>query len=140
MMSVHVRKPGFSFIELVVVVTIIVLLAAVAIPGYYAFVKRVKKSTTISTLQTTHNAIDANFYADTGSYPNNLSELVNRPADEKIGKRWEGPYLTKEPEDGYKHELVYRVTKGGKHPYELYSWGPNGEGSPESEWISVWDI
>ncbi len=133
-------KSGFSLIELVIAVTIMVIFAAIAVPSYFAIIGRARKSSTISTIKTLDTAIGS-FHGDTGAYPNNLSELVNRPSDEKIAKRWEGPYLQKETtEDAYRNELVYRVTKGGKHPYELYSWGSNGEGSPESEWLDVWQI
>ena len=133
-------KSGFSLIEMVIAITIMLIIAAVAVPSFFSYIAKGKKTSTISTLRTLETAV-ATFNADTGSYPMSLSELVNRPTDEKVAKHWEGPYLQKEVTvDGYKNELVYRITKGGKHPYELYSWGANGEGSPESEWINVWEI
>jgi general secretion pathway protein G len=133
-------KSGFSLIELVIAITIMAIFAGIAIPSYLGITRKAKKDSTVSILKTLDTAVSS-FHGDTGSYPNSISELVHKPSDEKIGKRWEGPYIDKEiTSDGYKTDLVYRVTKGGKHPYELYSWGPNGEGSPEEEWINVWDI
>ena len=37
-------------------------------------------------------------------------------------------------------EIIYfKVTKA-THPYDLYSWGKHGEGSPKEEWFDVWEI
>jgi general secretion pathway protein G len=138
MTSSH-AKPGFTFIELVVVITIVALMAVVAIPSYMTFRARAKKSLTITSLKTLGEAIDM-YHGDVSTYPNTLVDLVDRPSDEKTAKKWQGPYIKKEAKDGYGNEFIYQVTKGGKHPYELASWGANGEGSPEAEWLSVWEI
>ena len=133
-------KPGFSLIEIMIVIGIIAVIMA-GVFGGVAVMKRAREGTTKTTLRTLQAAISA-FQTDTGVYPTTLSDLVNRPADEKIGKKWgTGGYLDKEiVNDSFGNEYVYRVTKGGKQPYELYSYGPNGEGSPEVEWIHVWDL
>lgn len=131
---------GFSLIELMVAVTIMGIMVGLVVPAYMAYRQRARRSATVTTLKTLENAIDM-FQGDTGAYPATLPELVNAPTDPKISKRWQGPYLKKEvTTDSYGHELVYQVTKGGKRPYELYSWGPKGEGAPQEEHIVVWDI
>lgn len=133
------HRSGFSFIEILIVVTIIGILS-VGVFASLRFIDRARKNTTVQMLQTYQTAIDS-FHSDTGAYPNTLQDLVNKPSDEKISKRWEGPYIKKVVEvDGFKNEFVYRITKGSKNPYELYSWGPNGEGSPENEWINAWNF
>jgi general secretion pathway protein G len=128
---------GFSLIEISIVVMIIGVLVLGALGGYQ-YLERAKRNTTITNLKNVKLAIES-FRADTGSYPQSLTELKERPSNEKISKKWQGPYLPGEPVDGYNTELMYKLTKGEKHPYELYSWGANGEGSPQEEWVSVWD-
>lgn len=139
-MQITGARSGFSIIEIMIVIAIAGLILGVGAPMFLSYLKKGQVSTTKTTLKSVETAIDS-FHADTGAYPTTLRELVEKPFDEKIAKRWEGPYLKKEVSlDGFKHEYVYQVTKGQKHPYELYSYGPNGEGSPRDEWIDVWEI
>lgn len=134
------KTRGFSLIELMVAVTIMALLAGIVGFGVKGLLAKTKKTATVSTLKNLETAIES-YYNDIGSYPALLSDLVNKPADPKLSKKWEGPYLKKAvTEDAWGTEFVYQVTKGGKHQFELYSWGPNKEGSPEDEHLNVWDL
>lgn len=130
--------PGFTFVEVLIAVTLVVVMSLAALAAF-RIVERGKFGSTKSSLQTLKLAIEL-FKEDTGVYPSRLEDLVTRPSDEKIAKKWLHPYIDKEPMDGWKREFEYRTTKGGKHPYELFSWGPNGADSPQEEWLSVWDI
>ena len=132
---------GFSFIELVMAITIMAILVAGTVTVSVRYIAKAKVSSTNSILQGTQTAIDS-FYMDTNQYPATLNDLLVAPSDAKISKKWQGPYWTKKnvPQDSWSNELVYKVTKGAAHPYELYSWGPNGEGSDAKEHISVWEL
>ncbi|HVW99327.1 MAG TPA: type II secretion system protein GspG [Candidatus Babeliaceae bacterium] len=133
-------RSGFTLIEIVIAITIIAILGAVAGPPLFKWIAKGKVTATNTTLKAVNTAIQT-FQADTSTFPTSLSELLTRPSEEKIAKRWDGPYLEKEPLDGWKRELQYQLNpRGAQPPYELYSWGPNGEGSPEEEWIKVQDI
>jgi general secretion pathway protein G len=133
-------RSGFSIIEIMVVIAIAGMIMAVAIPNFMKYRKEAKITTTKATLRTLEGAIDS-FHSDTGSYPVTLRDLVEKPFEEKVAKRWTSPYLKKEiADDSFNNPIQYQVTKGQKHPYELYSYGPNGEGSPRDEWIDVWEI
>lgn len=134
----HVRvRSGFSFIEILVALTIVGVMGAMGF-GLFKYIARAKRTATDTELMNVKLAIDT-FNNDTGQYPASLDDLVNKPSDPKISKRWRGPYTETENVDGWKHPFVYQLTKGGAHPYELYSWGPNGEGSPAEEHVSVWE-
>jgi len=126
---------GFTLIEIVLAITVMGIVAGVVFQQVSKYLRRSRIKTTRLTLRTVQGDIQS-FHTDTGSYPTVLAELIERPTDEKISRRWDGPYLDKEPMDAWNNELVYELNpKGTKPPYELYSWGPNGDGSPEEEWL-----
>jgi general secretion pathway protein G len=128
-------RDGYSLIEIIIVITIIGILAAVAIPGMTRWIKKGKITGTQATLKVVDTEVHE-YHNDTNIYPSTLNDLRVRPLEEKVSKRWQGPYSTKEPVDSFGNELVYRLNpKGTQPPYELYSWGQNGEGSPQEEWI-----
>lgn len=134
-------RAGFSLVEVVIAVSIIAVIMAVLIPGYQRTQQRAQRKTTQIALRNVKSSIDQ-YKDDVRSYPETLYDLLNKPSDEQKARRWEGPYLESESQllDGFKNELQYDPTPGGEHPYELYSWGPQGEGSPEDDHISVWDL
>lgn len=137
-MTCSVRmRPGFSFIEILVAITIMGVMIAAAV-GMFQYLGKASRTATDSNLQSVKMALQS-YNSDTGQYPATLDELLNKPSDPKVAKRWRGPYLEKEVEDGWKHPFVYQLTKGGTHPFELYSLGPNGEAGTPEEQISVWE-
>lgn len=66
---------GFTLIELVVVVTLIVVLAAIGLSTYTLSVRRAKEAVLREDLFRMKDAIDQ-FYADKGTYPPDLASLV----------------------------------------------------------------
>lgn len=134
-------KPGMTFIEIVIVLAIIAIMATVVVPNLMSYVNSSKKSTAKSTLQAFQGAINM-INVHTGRYPSSLNELVKKPSDERIAKKWEGPYIKQKeiPQDPWGERYVYKLTPQAENPYELYSYGPDGRGAPKSEWINVWDL
>ena len=132
-------KKGFSLVEISIVIAIMAIAALVAIPGMLSYMRKAKFSTTQQTLETTKTAI-MSYYGDVLDYPKTLEDLIEKPADVP-SRKWHGPYFEKAklPKDGWNHELEYNLTSKGAHPYELYSWGPNGVDSSEDN-ISVWEL
>lgn len=136
----NIKSQGFSLIELSVAVAIMAILGAIAMVSFNAIRQKARMSAVTATMRTLEQGIES-YHDDTGSYPSTLADLSERPADPKISKKWQGPYLKKAvSEDPWGTEYFYQVTKGGKHPYELYSWGKNKEGSPSEEHIDVWNL
>lgn len=71
-------RRGFSMVELIAVITIMAILAAVAVPKFFNYTDKAKEADVRTTLATTRAAI-ANFYADkaasgTAKYPT-LTEM-----------------------------------------------------------------
>jgi general secretion pathway protein G len=70
------RDSGFTLIELMVVMTIIVTLAAIGLAMYGNSVKRAREATLKEDLFQMREAIDQ-YYADKGKYPASLDALVD---------------------------------------------------------------
>ena len=67
-------KKGFTLIELMIVVAILGILAAIAIPTYLDYTVRAKVSEAVSLLSGMANSI-AEYHTSQGDWPNNLTEV-----------------------------------------------------------------
>lgn len=139
-LNLRTARPGFSFIELAVAILILGILAATVGPKVMSWLKRSKLTATEATLRAVKSQLDI-YREDVGQYPASLEDLVVKPA-QVPANQWHGPYVGTEkgvdevPKDGWKNELGYNLKpKGSVPPFELYSYGPNGESSDPSEWI-----
>ena len=71
------RMQGFTLVELLVVMAILMLLITVAAPRYFNGVERAKESALKQTLTVVRDAIDK-FHGDNARYPESLEELAER--------------------------------------------------------------
>jgi len=97
---------GFTLLELIVVVAMIGILAAIALPNLIQMPTRSKEAVLKTNLRTIRQALDQ-FYGDLGHYPETLDALVeegylrNVPIDPITGaQEWDAVY-----EDGEYEEL-----------------------------------
>ena len=100
------KRRGFTLVELLVVIVVLAVLAAIVLPKFMNSSQRSKESALRSDLKLVRNAISM-FQADTGKYPNALADL----AETAVGSvkvaggavvtaaDWHGPYLEAVPED-----------------------------------------
>jgi general secretion pathway protein G len=71
------KRNGFTLIELMIVVSIIGILAAIAVPNYQWGIIKTKESVLREDLYNFRTTIDQ-YYADQGKYPDALSELADK--------------------------------------------------------------
>jgi len=71
------KAAGFTLVELLVVLTVIALLLSIVVPHYTGRVKRAEESVLKENLTLMRDALDKH-YADAGSYPRTLDELVSK--------------------------------------------------------------
>ena len=134
-------RPGFTLMEILIAVMILGLLGALVGPALNNIYKSQQKRACESSLLGLKKAIQ--IYKDRVlKLPTTLKDLIKKPKDEQAAKRWEGPYVEGDeiPMDPWGESFKYKLTPGTKHPYELFSYGPEGKGSPKEEHIDVWKI
>jgi len=133
------RDGGFTLIELMIVLFILGLLAALVAPRLMGRVGKAKQKTAQAQIQLLATTLDL-FYLDVGRYPTEEEGL--KALREKLDNlpSWGGPYLDKSvPNDPWGRPFVYK-SPGQHGPYDLYSLGADGAegGDGENQDITNW--
>ena len=130
---------GFTLVELLVVMAIIALLAALVGPKLFPKLGKGKQSAAKAQIELIGQALDQ-FRLDVGRYPTTqegLNALMVNPGVDN----WEGPYLKKAlPPDPWGKPYQY-LCPGTHGEYDLCSYGrdgnPGGEG--EDKDVTSWE-
>jgi general secretion pathway protein G len=122
------QQSGFTLIEVMVVIVILGILAALIVPNVIGQGDKARVGTTKSTLSTVANALDL-YKLDNHQYPTTqegLDALINQPAD---AKNWlKGGYIKGGlPKDGWGNDLQYVAPGSNGRAFDLYSLGSDGK-------------
>lgn len=125
---------GFTLIEVMVVVVILGILAAVVVPRVMSRPDEARVIRAEQDIRALEGALKL-YRLDNFVYPNTdegLLALLEKPADLAEGANWkEGGYLDKLPTDPWGNEYQY-LYPGANSEFDLYSLGadalPDGEG------------
>lgn len=140
------RRPdaGFTLIEMLVIVAIIAVLAAVVAPEIFRNVGDANAGAARSQVEVFGIALDQ-YRLDNGVYPSTeqgLAALRAAPTAGEPPRRWRGPYLKRTvPQDPWGRDYVYvfpgRANPGG---YDLYTLGRDGRpgGTDEDADVTSW--
>ncbi|WP_035231080.1 type II secretion system major pseudopilin GspG [Alcanivorax nanhaiticus] len=116
---------GFTLLEIMVVVAIIGLLAAVIVPNVIGQGEAAKVDLTKANMGKIVQQLDL-YKFNNGSYPTTeegLNGLVERPAS---ARKWpDGGYLPKVPQDPWNNDYIY-LSPGVDGPFDLLSLGADG--------------
>ena len=115
------QSDGFTLIEVLIVVTLIVVLASVGMPTYRNSVQRAREAVLSEDLFRLREAIDQ-YYADKNRYPSTLQDLVSDGYLREIPKdpmtdsadTWQTEAAPADPSNPSAEPGVYQVKSGSE--------------------------
>lgn len=135
--TARLRFQAFTLIELLLVLVILGILAAIVIPKFTGRTEQARVTAAVTQISSFSTALNT-FELDNGGFPkgrNGLNDLVQQPRDTA---NWHGPYLDSIPKDPWGNDYVYECP--GKHnpsSFDITSAGPDGQLGNEDD-ITNW--
>jgi general secretion pathway protein G len=128
----NLRQRAFTLVEMMLVVVIIGILAALVIPKLAGNTERARITAAQADINGGIKSALGQYEVDVGSYPKSLQDLIVAPGN---ARNWHGPYFDPPvlPNDPWGNPYIYYFP--GKHnpsSYDLLSAGPdNKEGTDD---------
>jgi len=141
-----IGNSGFTFIELMVVIVILGILAMVIAPNFMDAPDEARQSKVRMDIKSIEAALKL-YKLDNGIYPSTeqgIEALVKAPETGILPKKWrKGGYLEKRnvPKDPWGNEFIY-LSPGVNGDYDIISFGSDGVSGGESfaKDINNWEI
>lgn len=130
------KDAGFTFMETIIVITIILILSAGVGFSAVKYIERAKFAACRNQIETFRLALQS-YYLDCGMYPaqaQGLSALWEKPIIAPVPTQWSGPYLDRRlPLDPWGYEYRYKNPGDKNLPYTIISYGPDGQEGGDGE-------
>lgn len=134
-----VKQTGFTLIEVMVVVVILGILAAVVVPNIMSKPDEARVSKAKQDVRALEAALNA-YKLDNYDYPSTeqgLAALVKKPSGTPEAKHWNGPYVKKVPLDPWHNPYQY-MNPGVHGDIDIFSTGKDVN-SPDDD-IGNWNL
>lgn len=133
-------KAGYSLLEILIVLAIIALIAALVGPRLFAQLDHAKVTTARVQVKSLETALST-MEIDIGRYPTpseGLALLIDAP-DRKAAPGWNGPYLSSGvPNDPWGHPYVYDPPTDRADPPRVHSLGADGKPGGEGDAADIY--
>jgi general secretion pathway protein G len=137
------RQSGFTLIEIMVVVVILGILAAIVAPNVISRIDQAAVSRARQDIRAVESALKL-YRLDNFKYPTTdqgLESLVNQPNDPNVRNWRPGGYLERLPKDPWNNTYHY-MSPGQRGEFDVFTYGadgqPGGEGIDAD--IGNWSI
>jgi general secretion pathway protein G len=136
---------GFTLIEIMVVVVILGILAAIVVPRLLSRPDEARVTKAKVDMKSIEESLGL-FKLDNGFYPGTdqgLKALVEKPTNGRIPAKYSiDGYLKKTPVDPWGHDYIYLSPGLHDHNFDLISYGANGEPGGEGfdADINSWEL
>jgi general secretion pathway protein G len=135
---------GFTLIEIMVVVVIIGLLAAMILPSVFGKVAQAKVTKAKADIQAIESALTM-YKLDNFKFPSTdlgLTALSTKPDDPTVRNWQEGGYLKRISKDPWGNPYQYVFPGSHGQEFDLYSFGADGQegGEKENADIGNWNL
>ncbi|QNH76861.1 type II secretion system major pseudopilin GspG [Pseudomonas protegens] len=143
-MQTQNKQRGFTLIEIMVVVVILGVLAALVVPQIMSRPDQAKAAAAQSDIKAIAMALDI-YKLDNHQYPSSqqgLEALVSKPSGNPPARNWNPDgYLKRLPIDPWGNAYQYRVPGARGTGYDLFSFGADGKlgGEGLNAEIGNWD-
>lgn len=133
--SNYSRQSGFSLIELIAVVAILGILAAVVAPNILGAPGKARITRAKTDITSIETALDT-YKLDNFTYPTTdqgLQALVEQPTGDPEAPNWQdGGYLKSMPKDPWGRDYLY-LSPGENGEVDIYSLGADGQAGGEGD-------
>ena len=119
-------RGGFTLIEVMVVIVIIGLLAAMVVPNLFGIIGRAEVTRAKGDIRSIETALNV-FRLDNFLYPTTeegFEALVTNPG-EAAARNWQ-PYLSSLPSDPWSNTYLY-LYPGEQREFDVFSYGADGQ-------------
>ena len=139
MKNIGRKQQGFTLIEVMVVVVILGILAAILVPKVMDRPDQARKTKARQDIRALEAALNL-YKLDNYVYPTtdqNLEALISKPSSPEPPNWKEGGYLDRLPLDPWKQTYLY-LSPGAHGSIDIYSHGPDQQ--PSDDDIGNWEL